>query len=180
MSHDSDDASTRDGLAELIASGDLRQWADEQKSAGRSIVFTNGCYDLFHEGHALSLREARRHGDLLLVGVNSDESVRALKGEGRPILGEKARVELLRSLRAVDAVTIFSAPSVLPTILTVRPDVVAKGGQYDDAGIVGSAEVEQWGGRVVRLPMVEGVSTTALVDRIRNLGPRAGEGKEDP
>jgi len=167
-------------MAPLVAEDDLRRWADEQRSAGRSIVFTNGCYDLFHSGHALSLRKARGLGDLLLVGVNGDESVRELKGPGRPVLGEVARSDLLRSLRAVDAVTIFSAPSVLPTILTVRPDVVAKGGQYEDADIVGSSEVEQWGGGVVRLPMVEGASTTALIDRIRNLAPHAGEGKEDP
>ena len=168
------------GLAPLIAAGELRSWADEQKAQGLTVVFTNGCYDLFHEGHAASLRAARECGDRLLVGINSDVSVRALKGGGRPLLDEEARSDLLRSLRAVDAVTIFSDPSVLPTILTVRPDIVAKGGQYDTAEIVGSREVEQWGGRVVRLPMVEGVSTTLLIDRIRNLTPLAGEGKEDP
>jgi rfaE bifunctional protein nucleotidyltransferase chain/domain len=167
-------------LAPLLAPDELRGWSDEQRTQGLTVVFTNGCYDLFHPGHAASLRAARGYGDLLLVAINSDASVRALKGEGRPLLDEGARSNLLRSLRAVDAVTIFSDPSVLPTILTVRPDVVAKGGQYDTAEIVGSEEVEQWGGRVVRLPMVEGVSTTLLIDRIRSLTPTAGEGKEDP
>ena len=165
--------------AELVEASRLSEWAEGQRRAGRSIVFTNGCYDLFHDGHAMSIAAARGHGDVLLVALNSDESVRELKGEGRPILDEAARCRLLRSLRAVDAVTIFSDSSVLSTILAVRPDVVAKGGQYEDEQIVGHREIESWGGRVVRLPMVEGVSTTALLDRIRNLPPSTGGGKED-
>ncbi len=174
------DSPLRDFLAPLITAVELREWCEEQRRAGKTIVFTNGCYDLVHEGHVASLRAARGLGDLLLVGMNSDQSVRSNKGPGRPILNEAARSGLLRSLRAVDAVTIFNDSSVLPTILTARPDVVAKGGQYDRSEIVGSEEVEQWGGRVVRLPMVEGVSTTLLLDRIRNLDPAVGEGKEDP
>lgn len=166
-------------LAPLIAEDELADWAAEQRKAGHRIVMTNGCYDLLHDGHVRSLRAAREHGDLLLVAVNSDPSVRRLKGEGRPILDEEARSHLLRSLRAVDAVTIFSDSSVLSTILQVRPDVLAKGGQYETSEIVGSREVESWGGRVVRLPMVEGVSTTALLDRIRSLTPERGGGKED-
>ena len=166
-------------LAPLITEDELAGWADEQRSAGRRIVMTNGCYDLLHDGHVRSLSAAREHGDLLLVAVNSDPSVRRLKGEGRPILDEGARSHLLRSLRAVDAVTIFSDSSVLSTILQVRPDVLAKGGQYETSEIVGSREVESWGGRVVRLPMVEGVSTTDLLDRIRSLTPERGGGKED-
>lgn len=167
-------------LAPELGAEELAGWCEAQRAVGRRIVFTNGCYDLFHSGHAMSLRSARAHGDVLLVGLNSDESVRQIKGEGRPILDQAARSQLLRSLRAVDAVTIFSAPTVLPTILTVRPDVLAKGGQYGDAEIVGFRELEQWGGRVVRLPMVDGVSTTGLIDRIRNLTPSTGEGKENP
>jgi rfaE bifunctional protein nucleotidyltransferase chain/domain len=163
----------------LIPEEELAAWAASIRAEGRTLVFTNGCYDLFHVGHVASLRAARAQGDVLLVGINSDASVRELKGPGRPVLSEEARAELVRSLRAVDAVTIFSAPSVLPTILTVRPDVVAKGGQYDPSGIVGAREVADWGGRVVRLPMVEGVSTTSLIERIRELTPPAGERKED-
>jgi rfaE bifunctional protein nucleotidyltransferase chain/domain len=156
-----------DGLAPLVEPGALAAWAEARRREGRSVVLTNGVYDLMHDGHLRSIVEAARHADLLLVAINSDASVRALKGPGRPILPESMRATLVRGLRAVDAVTIFAEPSVLPTILTVRPDVVAKGGQYSEAEIVGSNEVTSWGGRVVRLPMVEGVSTTELLARIR-------------
>jgi D-beta-D-heptose 7-phosphate kinase/D-beta-D-heptose 1-phosphate adenosyltransferase len=168
----------------LVAPEELGAWAEAQRASGRRIVLTNGCFDLLHDGHVRSILEASRHGDVLLVAINNDASVRALKGEGRPLLPESARSLLLRSLRAVDAVTIFADSSVLPTIMTVRPDVVAKGGQYEEAEIVGSQEVKAWGGRVVRLPMVEGISTTQLLARIRELAPGAGSprergGKED-
>lgn len=154
-------------LAELVAATDLAAWAGARRQEGRSIVMTNGVYDLLHDGHLRSLIAAAAEADLLLVAVNSDRSVRELKGPRRPVLSEAARSDLLRSLRVVDAVTIFDASSVLPTILEVRPDVIAKGGQYSEDEIVGSREVAQWGGRVVRLPMVDGVSTTELLDRIR-------------
>ena len=154
-------------LAELVAPGDLPAWAERRRARGETIVMTNGVYDLMHDGHLRSLLAAAEEGTVLLVAVNSDASVRELKGEGRPVLSETARTDLLRSLRVVDAVTIFDDSSVLPTILAVRPDVIAKGGQYSEAEIVGSREVAEWGGRVVRLPMVEGVSTTELLRRIR-------------
>jgi len=154
-------------LAPLIPREHLRDWAEEQRRRGRSIVFTNGCFDLLHEGHLKSFMEARRHGDLLLVAVNDDLSVRQLKGEGRPILPESSRVLMLRSLRAVDAVTIFADLSSLPTIEVVQPHVLAKGSQYGEEEIVGHAEVRKWGGRVVRLPMIEGLSTTQLLRRVR-------------
>jgi D-beta-D-heptose 7-phosphate kinase/D-beta-D-heptose 1-phosphate adenosyltransferase len=154
-------------LADLIAPGDLSAWAAARRAKGETIVMTNGVYDLMHDGHLRSLVAAAEEGLVLLVAVNSDASVKRLKGEGRPVLSEQARTDLLRSLRVVDAVTIFDDSSVLPTILEVRPDVIAKGGQYSDAEIVGSREAAEWGGRVVRLPMVEGVSTTELLRRIR-------------
>ena len=166
-----------DGLAPLIAPADLAAWARTQREAGRTVCVTNGVYDLLHDGHVRSIVEAARHADVLLVAVNSDASTRALKGPRRPILDEGVRSTLVRGLRGVDAVTIFAASSVLPTILEVRPDVVAKGGQYSETEIVGHAEVTSWGGRVVRLPMVEGVSTTDILARIRAL--EAPEGKED-
>jgi D-beta-D-heptose 7-phosphate kinase/D-beta-D-heptose 1-phosphate adenosyltransferase len=156
-------------LAPVIPREQLSDWSDEQRRLGKRIVFTNGCYDLLHEGHLRSFLEARKLGDLLLVAVNDDASVRQLKGGGRPILPEKSRVLMLRSLRAVDAVTIFADSSSLPTIRAVRPAVLAKGSQYEESGIVGSAEVRGWGGRVVRLPMVEGISTTQLLQRIRGI-----------
>ena len=155
------------GLAERVEPAALEAWAQAHRAAGRSIVLTNGVYDLLHDGHVRSILEAARLADVLLVAVNSDASTRELKGPDRPILEEDVRATLVRGLRGVDAVTIFAASSVLPTILTVRPDVVAKGGQYSEAEIVGHAEVKAWGGRVHRLPMVEGVSTTDVVERVR-------------
>lgn len=166
-----------DGLAERVEPGDLFAWAEAHRAAGRTIVLTNGVYDLLHDGHVRSILEAARLADVLLVAVNGDTSTRALKGPDRPILDEDVRTTLVRGLRGVDAVTIFAASSVLPTILTVRPDVVAKGGQYSEAEIVGHAEVEAWGGRVHRLPMVEGVSTTDILTRIQQR--IAPQGKED-
>ena len=154
-------------LADLVEARDLARWARAQKEAGQTIVMTNGVYDLMHDGHLRSLVAAAEEGSILLVAVNSDASVRRLKGEGRPVLSEGARTDLLRSLRVVDAVTIFDDSSVLSTILEVRPDVIAKGGQYSEDEIVGSKEAVEWGGRVVRIPMVEGVSTTELLRRIR-------------
>jgi rfaE bifunctional protein nucleotidyltransferase chain/domain len=168
----------RPALAPLIAPEQLERWAQAQRDAGRTIVFTNGCFDLLHEGHVRSLLAAAELGDVLLVAINSDASVRQLKGEGRPVLAEPARALLLQALRPVSAVTIFTDLSSLATILTVRPDVLAKGGQYTPEQIVGSSEVAAWGGRVVRLPMIEGVSTTALVGRLR--GPRTARGGRDP
>jgi len=155
-------------LAELVPVDELGAWADAHRAAGRSIVMSNGVYDLIHDGHLRSLIAAAEEGVVLLVAVNSDASVKNLKGPGRPILSEVARTDLLRSLRVVDAVTIFDDLSVLPTILVVRPDVIAKGGQYSEEDIVGGQEIAEWGGRVVRLPMVDGVSTTDLLRRIRN------------
>ena len=155
-------------LAELVPVAGLRAWAEAHRAAGRSIVMSNGVYDLIHDGHLRSLIAAAEEGTVLLVAVNSDSSVKELKGPDRPILSEGARTDLLRSLRVVDAVTIFDDLSVLPTILTVRPDVIAKGGQYSEEDIVGGHEVAEWGGRVVRLPMVDGVSTTDLLRRIRD------------
>jgi rfaE bifunctional protein nucleotidyltransferase chain/domain len=163
-------------LAPLLAPEELEGWATEERRRKHRIVFTNGCFDLLHPGHVRSLVQARGLGDCLLVGINSDASARQLKGEGRPFHDEQTRALLLRALRAVSAVTIFAAATSLPTILSVRPDVLAKGGEYGEDEIVGSREVKSWGGRVVRLDMVSGFGTTQLLTRMR--GKRPG-GKEE-
>lgn len=166
-------AAGRTGLAPLLAPAQLRAWAATQRAAGRSVVFTNGCFDLLHGGHVQSLLAAAALGDLLLVAINSDQSVRRIKGETRPVQDEQTRALILRALRAVSAVTIFDDSSSLPTILEVRPDVLAKGAQYTTSEIVGSREVAAWGGRVVRLPMVAGAATTLLIERMRAGTPQA-------
>jgi D-beta-D-heptose 7-phosphate kinase/D-beta-D-heptose 1-phosphate adenosyltransferase len=133
------------------------------RSSGQRIVFTNGCFDIVHIGHIRLLEEARRQGDRLIIGVNSDESVRQLKGPLRPIVGERERARVLAALSAVDAVVIFSESTPLHLIEAVRPDILVKGGDYTEEMVVGAPEVRAWGGRVELIPLVEGFSTTRLI-----------------
>ncbi|MEB2346750.1 MAG: adenylyltransferase/cytidyltransferase family protein [Deltaproteobacteria bacterium] len=135
---------------------------------GERVVFTNGCFDLLHVGHVRSLEQARALGDRLVVAVNGDASARALgKGPGRPIVPVRQRAEVLAALACVDWVVPFAEETPLRTILALRPDVLAKGGDWTLEAIVGRREVESWGGRVVRLREVPGVRTSALVKAIR-------------
>jgi D-beta-D-heptose 7-phosphate kinase / D-beta-D-heptose 1-phosphate adenosyltransferase len=133
------------------------------KSSGQSIVFTNGCFDLLHIGHITLLEDARRQGDRLVVGVNSDVSVRGLKGPTRPMVGQRERAYVLAALAAVDAVVIFDEPTPLQLIEALRPDVIVKGGDYSEETVVGAREVRSWGGRVKIVPTVEGFSTSRLI-----------------
>jgi len=136
------------------------------RASGEMVVFTNGCFDLLHVGHATLLDQARREGDRLIVGINSDASVGRLKGLGRPIVPEHARARVLAGLEAVDAVIVFDEPTPLELMLALRPDVIVKGGDYVADAIVGAPEVGSWGGRVKIVPFVEGFSTTSLAARI--------------
>nr|ADC35746.1 hypothetical protein [uncultured bacterium 293] len=151
-------ASTLDELARERA-----RWKDE----GRAVVFTNGCFDLLHPGHVALLEAARAEGEVLVVGLNSDASVRGLKGEGRPLLPEQERAEALLALEAVDRVIVYSDPTPLELVRALRPDVLVKGADWAVEDIVGRAEVEEVGGRVVRVGLVPGRSTSSLVDRLR-------------
>jgi rfaE bifunctional protein nucleotidyltransferase chain/domain len=155
--------------APVLAREELAGWAEARRGEGRSIVFTNGCFDVLHPGHLESLVEAARLGDDLLVALNSDDSVRRLKGPGRPVLPEAARAALLAALRPVSAVTIFAEPTPLETILCVQPSVLVKGSEYTQADIVGAREVRSWGGRVARVPMRPGWSTSRIIATIKNL-----------
>ena len=137
------------------------------RAEGRRLVFTNGCFDILHVGHVRYLEAARRLGDALLVAVNSDRSVRALKGAGRPVMNERERAELLAALSSVDFVTVFDEESPRALIGEVLPDVLAKGGDYALEEIHGREEVERAGGRVVALPFVEGASTTNIIERVK-------------
>ena len=143
------------------------------KRNGRRVVFTNGCFDLLHPGHIRLLEQARELGDVLVVGLNSDASVRRLKGAGRPVLPENERAEILASLEAVDAVVIFDEPTPRDVIGALLPDVLVKGGDWPDDQIVGREEVEAAGGRVVSVPVVQGYSTTSILQKIRNTAPAA-------
>jgi len=143
-----------------------------EKRNGRHVVFTNGCFDLLHPGHIRSLEQARGLGDALIVGLNSDASVRQLKGAGRPVLPERERAEILAALECVDAVVIFDDLTPREIIARLLPDVLVKGGDWSGDQIVGREEVEAAGGRVVSIPVVPGYSTTAILGKIRE-GARA-------
>jgi rfaE bifunctional protein nucleotidyltransferase chain/domain len=137
---------------------------------GKRLVFTNGCFDLLHPGHIQGLEQARALGDALIVGINSDSSVRELKGPGRPVLPELERAEILAALECVDAVVIFDELTPREIIKAVLPDVLVKGGDWPGHQIVGREEVEAVGGRVVSVPVVEGYSTTAILAKMRAAG----------
>ena len=142
-----------------------------QKRNGRRVVFTNGCFDLLHPGHIRSLEQARALGDILIVGLNSDSSVRQLKGEGRPVIPERERAEILAALESVDAVVIFDDLTPREVIARLLPDVLVKGGDWPGDQIVGREEVEAAGGRVVSAPVVPGYSTSEILEKIREGAP---------
>jgi D-beta-D-heptose 7-phosphate kinase/D-beta-D-heptose 1-phosphate adenosyltransferase len=147
----------------------VRRW----RANGELVVFTNGCFDLLHVGHVTYLERARRYGHRLVVGLNTDASVRALKGPERPLIGEDDRARVLAALASVDAVVLFGEPTPIKLIEALRPDVLAKGADYREEDVVGAAEVKSWGGRVVLVPLVEDRSTSAIVRRVQ--GESLGE-----
>jgi D-beta-D-heptose 7-phosphate kinase/D-beta-D-heptose 1-phosphate adenosyltransferase len=134
---------------------------------GKTIAFTNGCFDILHEGHIASLSAAAKEADYLIVGLNSDSSVKQLKGDARPINNEQSRAIILRNLAVVDAVVIFNEQTPLELITALLPDVLVKGGDYNTDQIVGAKEVTAAGGRVVINPIVEGFSTTGTIQQIK-------------
>jgi D-glycero-beta-D-manno-heptose 1-phosphate adenylyltransferase len=157
--------------ARVLSIDDAAAWADEQRRAGRRVVFTNGVYDLVHPGHVEYLEAAKAAGDVLIVAVNSDRSVRANKGPSRPILPETERAELLAALRVVDAVVIFDEETPAAIVRRIQPDVLVKGADWAADAIVGRDTVEARGGRVLRIALVAGYSTSAIVEKVRRLAP---------
>ena len=141
---------------------------ERMRAEGKTVVFTNGVFDLLHPGHVRYLREARHLGDALVVGVNSDRSVRTNKGPDRPLTPEAERAEILAALECVDAAVIFDEDTPHDLIVTLQPDVLVKGADWDENAIVGRAIVEARGGRVVRVPVERGYSTSGIVEKIRS------------
>jgi D-beta-D-heptose 7-phosphate kinase/D-beta-D-heptose 1-phosphate adenosyltransferase len=135
------------------------------KKQGKRIAFTNGCFDLLHIGHLAYLERVKRRADILVVAVNSDASVRGLKGAGRPVVPARERARLVAALKPVDFVTVFSGATPLKVIRVVRPDLLAKGGDWKVDRIVGAEVVKSYGGRVAVIPYVAGHSTTRLIER---------------
>ncbi|HEX9079649.1 MAG TPA: D-glycero-beta-D-manno-heptose 1-phosphate adenylyltransferase, partial [Desulfuromonadaceae bacterium] len=137
-----------------------------EKERGKRIVFTNGCFDLLHAGHVKYLQKARSLGDLLVLGLNSDASVRRLKGEKRPLIGEEERAHILAALDCIDYVVLFDEDTPLALITQLKPHILVKGGDYTPEGVVGKEVVEAYGGRVELVPFVDGKSTTNIIERV--------------
>jgi D-glycero-beta-D-manno-heptose 1-phosphate adenylyltransferase len=149
---------------------DLAPLLGNEKSAGKTVVFTNGCFDILHAGHVRYLTEAKKLGDILVVGLNSDESVRKLKGTGRPVNPAGDRAEVLSGLRAVDHVVVFGEDTAEELVRRLQPDIYVKGGDYSLDQLPESAIVAENGGRTVLVPMVEGRSTTNMIHRLQQPG----------
>ena len=158
-------------MGEIINRSDLDEAVKKWRADEKVIVFTNGCFDIIHRGHVEYLSKAKSLGDILILGLNSDKSVEKLKGEGRPFVSEKDRAFILSQLVPVDAVSVFEEETPLDLIKLVMPDVLVKGGDYTPDTIVGRKEVEKSGGTVVAIPLVQGRSTTGLIEKIRNTKP---------
>ena len=154
---------------EIFSAEQAAAFASRIRAGGGAVVFTNGVFDLLHPGHLRYLREARALGDALIVAINSDRSVRANKGEGRPINPQAERAEVLLALEPVDAVTIFDEETPHAIVTAIQPDILVKGADWGPDNIVGRDVVEARGGRVVRVALAPGFSTTALLDKVRAL-----------
>ena len=147
---------------------ELKTQVDSWKKSGKKIVFTNGCFDIVHRGHIEVLANTADLGEKLIIGLNSDSSIKKLKGENRPIVNEKSRALLLASLTFVDAVVLFSEETPINLISTLLPAVLAKGGDYEIETIIGHEVVQNNGGEVILVPFVNGFSSTDIIERIKN------------
>jgi D-beta-D-heptose 7-phosphate kinase/D-beta-D-heptose 1-phosphate adenosyltransferase len=160
----------RDPASKVMSWDAAYAWREAQRVRGiQRVVFTNGVFDLLHPGHIDVLVGARRAGDALVVGLNSDDSVRRLKGPTRPVRAEAERAYVIAALEVVDAVTVFDQDTPLELIQRLRPDVIVKGGDYTPDTIVGASEVRAWGGDVVVIPLTPNQSTTSIIDTLRGL-----------
>jgi rfaE bifunctional protein nucleotidyltransferase chain/domain len=153
-------------MEKILTWKELKREVERHRGEGKKIAFTNGCFDILHVGHIRYLREARQTADLLILALNSDASVRTLKGEKRPLVPQTERAEVVASLMSVDYVTLFDEATPLRLIEYLRPDILVKGGDWQEDQIVGRDAVRSWGGRVVICTMTEGASTTNIVEKI--------------
>ena len=159
----------QDLQTKILPLSELREKVKQWKSGGNTIAFTNGCFDILHAGHIASLFQAAGEGDKLIVALNTDVSVKSLKGDTRPLNNEGARAIVIAALGMVDAVILFSEPTPKDLILALKPDVLVKGGDYKVEDIAGAKEVMEWGGKVVIIPIVEGFSTTSIIEKMRSV-----------
>ena len=154
-------------MGKIVSQDELIQIAAREKGGGCRVVFTNGCFDLLHPGHVRCLADARALGDILVVAVNSDRSVRGNKGPDRPLVPQQDRAEVIAALASVDYVTIFDEPTPRELISRIRPDILVKGSDWPLDQVVGREEVEAAGGQVISIPLAPGYSTTKLLEKIR-------------
>lgn len=154
-------------MEKIFAGNELRKIIDRCRAEGKKVIFTNGCFDIIHAGHTYYLQQARALGDVLVVAVNSDASVRAIKGEKRPLVPQDERAAVMAALGCVDFVVIFEETTPQAIIDLLRPDVLVKGGDWREEEVVGRESVLSWGGKVVIIPHKKGLSTTNLVEKIR-------------
>lgn len=152
--------------AQIESLSEISTQVRKLQKSGQKVVFTNGCFDILHPGHIDLLRRARALGDVLVVAINTDKSIARMKGPNRPILPESERAELLAGLEMIGFVCSFDEDTPIRAILQIRPDVLVKGADWGLDAIAGRTEVEGWGGKVVTLPLLEGQSTTGIVDRV--------------
>ena len=157
-------------MSKVLSPAEAVAFVDRLRHAGKEVVFTNGVFDLLHPGHVQYLQKARRHGDALIVAVNSDRSVRAIKGSDRPINPESERAEVLAALACIDAVVVFDEDTPQHIIERLQPDVLVKGADWAANAIVGRDTVEARGGRVVRVPLAAGYSSSAIIEKIKGSG----------
>jgi D-beta-D-heptose 7-phosphate kinase/D-beta-D-heptose 1-phosphate adenosyltransferase len=155
--------------SKILKLSDLVKVIEGLREAGKRIVFTNGCFDILHVGHVRYLAAARSKGDALVLGLNSDASVKSIKPDKRPIVGQDQRAEVLAGLACVDYITIFDEPDPLALIRTIKPDVLIKGSDWEEAEIIGSDVVKSYGGNVVRIEVVPGISTSRIIEKILKL-----------
>jgi rfaE bifunctional protein nucleotidyltransferase chain/domain len=157
----------KDMTSRILTRQEMARVADELRAAGKKIVTTNGCFDILHVGHVRVLQAARELGDVLIVGVNSDESVRKLKGPNRPVNTQQDRAEVLANLKSVDYVTIFGEETASELLQSIKPDVYAKGADYTTCSLPETPTVQSYGGEIAFLELVPGKSTTAIVAKIQ-------------
>ena len=153
-------------LSKIVKLKNLVQKISTLRESGRTIVFTNGCFDILHVGHVRYLAAARSEGDVLVVGLNSDESTRSIKQENRPIVSQEQRAEVLAGLECVDYITVFNEPDPLKLIQALKPDVLVKGSDWKEEDIIGADVVKEGGGKVVRVDVVPDISTSRIIQRI--------------
>ena len=155
--------------SKILKLSDLVKVLESLREAGKRIVFTNGCFDILHAGHVRYLAAARSKGDALVLGLNSDVSVKSIKPENRPIVSQDQRAEVLAGLTCVDYITIFDDPDPLVLIQTIKPDVLIKGADWKETDIIGSDVVKSYGGKVIRIEVVPGISTSRIIQKILKL-----------